>query len=242
MGTRRYVAILFSFLLTGCAGRQTGDEWRMLVDGQNLHDWVSQDPSKGDQWSTANAVALDADDPSKFAITPGVGVFVNCVSGKTENLVSKEKFGDVEAHIEFTAPQGSNSGIFFMGLYEVQVADSFGKEEIAFSDCGGFWGRKIDGEWVGGTPPLVRACEAPGVWQSFDVKFRAPRFDDAGNKVENARFLEVRHNGTVIHQNVEMLGPNSAHMDIPEAALGPLMLQGDHGPVAYRNVRMSPLK
>ena len=63
-----------------------------------------------------------------------------------------------------------------------------------------------------------------------------------GKKIENARFLEVRYNGHLIHENVEMEGPNSAHMPIPEAARGPLMLQGDHGPVSYRNVRIRPLK
>lgn len=234
MARRPHVAIFFCLVATGCAGQS----WRILVDGESLNGWVSQDPSKGEEWSTASAVSLDADDPTRFSITPGTGVFVNCASGLTENLVSREKFGDVEAHIEYTAPKGSNSGIFFMGLYEVQVADSFEKKDMRFSDCGGFWGRKIDGEWVGGTPPLVRACKAPGVWQTFDVKFRAPRFDKNGKKIENARFLEVRHNGQLIHKNVEMLGPNSAHMDLPEAPAGPLMLQGDHGPVAYRNVRI----
>ena len=79
------------------------------------------------------------------------------------------------------------------------------------------------------------------VWKTFDVKFRAPRFDTSGTKTENARFLEVRHNGVLIHEDVEMKGPNSAHMDIPEAPRGSLMLQGDHGPVAYRNVRIRPL-
>ena len=73
------------------------------------------------------------------------------------------------------------------------------------------------------------------------MRARHQGIDAAGNKTENARFLEVRHNGVVIHKDLEMLGPNSAHMDIPEAPQGPLMLQGDHGPVAYRNVRIKPL-
>ncbi len=91
---------------------------------------------------------------------------------------------------------------------------------------------------MGGVAPLANACQPAGKWQTYDVKFRAPRFDTDGNKTENARFLQVLHNGVLIHQDVEMEGPNSAHLDIPEAAVGPLMLQGDHGPIAYRNVRI----
>lgn len=217
------------------------DGWKTLVTGESLDGWHAQDRSRPHTWQTARSVAVDPKDNRSFTIRSGQGVFVNARTGRTQNLVSNEEFADVEAHVEFTIPSGSNSGIFFMGLYELQVEDSFGKEKIVFSDCGGFYARKVDGKWVGGTPPRVNACRAPGVWKTFDVKFRAPRFDTSGTKTENARFLEVRHNGVLIHEDVEMKGPNSAHMDIPEAPRGSLMLQGDHGPVAYRNVRIRPL-
>ena len=122
--------------------------------------------------------------------------------------------------------------------------DSYGKGIVEHSDCGGIYQRYVEAEGRGfeGHPPRVNASNAPGVWQSFDVVFRAPRFDAQGKKTENARFVEVKHNGVTVHENVEVTGGTRAHMQLDEAPLGPLMLQGDHGPVAYRNIRLTPLK
>jgi hypothetical protein len=84
----------------------------------------------------------------------------------------------------------------------------------------------------------VNATKPPGEWQSFDITFRAPRFDADGKKVSNAKFVKVVHNGKVIHENVDLTGPTrAAHWD-DEKPAGPIMLQGDHGPVAYRNLRV----
>ena len=94
---------------------------------------------------------------------------------------------------------------------------------------------------MGGEAPRTNSSKAPGDWQSFDIRFRAPRFDAAGKKMEKARFIQVIHNGTVIHENYELDGPTRASLDTPEAVKGPLMLQGDHGPVAFRNIRVRAL-
>ena len=80
----------------------------------------------------------------------------------------------------------------------------------------------------------------PGKWQSYEIIFQAPRFDARGLKVANARFLQVIWNGETVHQNVEVEGPTRAAMLGQETATAPLMLQGDHGPVAYRNVLIEP--
>jgi hypothetical protein len=87
----------------------------------------------------------------------------------------------------------------------------------------------------------VNASLPPGQWQTFDVVFRAPRFDASGKKTRSARFVKVAHNGKLIHENVEVTGPTRAATYNDEKPTGPLMLQGDHGPVAYRNVRVRPL-
>ena len=89
--------------------------------------------------------------------------------------------------------------------------------------------------------PRVNASRAPGEWQWLRIRFRAPRFDTSNRKTENARFLRVVLNGQVVQENVEVEGPTRAHMDLPEAAENPLMLQGDHGPVAYRNIYIRQL-
>lgn len=88
---------------------------------------------------------------------------------------------------------------------------------------------------------MVNASKAPGEWQSFDIAFRAPRFDAAGKKTENAKFLKVQHNGKLIHENVEVTGPTRSAAFSDEQAQGPLKLQGDHGPVAFRNIVLKPL-
>ena len=127
--------------------------------------------------------------------------------------------------------------------YEVQVFDSFGVEKSDYpgSECGGIYPRWINNQGVNGHSPRVNASKPPGEWQSFDITFRAPRFDANGKKIENAKFVKVVHNGKVVHENVDLTGPTrAAHWEDEkdEKATGPIMLQGDHGPVAYRNLRV----
>ena len=191
---------------------------------------------RGD-WFTVEAVRLDPEDPKHFVFAPGSGVGVNGPAGKTPNLASVQEFGDVEAHVEFVVPKDSNSGVYFMGRYEVQILDSFGKDKPVYGDCGGLY---RTGQWPG-SAPSTNAARAPGEWQTYDVVFRAPRFDAAGKKTANAKFEKVVHNGVLVQQNVEVPGPTISAMFNDEKSAGPLMVQGDHGPVAYRNIQIRPL-
>lgn len=197
-------------------------------------------PAKG--WQEVGSVALDKQDNTKLTSQPGSGIMLSAGHGKAVDLYTKEKYGDIELHVEFTISAHSNSGVYFMGSYEVQVYDSFGvvKDKYPGIECGGIYPEWINNQVVHGHSPLVNASKAPGEWQSFDVTFRAPRFDKAGKKIANARFVKVVHNGKVIHENVEVLGPTRGGK--PEQAAGPLRLQGDHGPVAYRNLQIRPVK
>jgi len=216
--------------------------WIELFNGRDFTGWRAAKEGATHEWCVAGKVTPRPDDEKQFAIEAGEGIFVNGEKGRTANIATELKHGDCEAHIEFVVPKGSNSGVYFMSHYEIQVLDSWGVEELKYSDCGGIYCRWIDKKPVEGTPPRVNASRAPGQWQSFDVIFCAPRFDGNGNKIENAKFVKVVHNGVVIHENIEVRGPTRAAMPGPERAEGPLMLQGDHGPVAYRNVRIRPLK
>lgn len=194
------------------------------------------------QWAIVGEAVMDPQEPKRLAVKPGTGVLYNGPQGRTVNLLSVAEHGDVIAHIEFMVPKGSNSGVYFQGRYEVQVFDSWGVEKPSYSDCGGIYQRWGPQGGYEGHPPRVNASRAPGEWQTFDVIFRAPRFDENGKKIENARFVKVVHNGVVVHENVEVTGPTrSAHFD-DEKPTGPLMLQGDHGPVAYRNIRLRLVK
>ena len=120
--------------------------------------------------------------------------------------------------------------------------DSWGRQAPSFADAGAIYQRWDEGRGAGregyeGHPPLVNVARAPGLWQQFRIVFRAPRFDAQSRKTENARFVEVYHNGVLVQKNVELSGPTRAAAFSDEKPLGPLMIQGDHGPVAIRNVR-----
>ena len=92
-------------------------------------------------WVEASEVSANPEDSKRLAWKPGKGALVNGPTGRTTNLLTSEEFGDIDAHIEFTVAQGSNSGVYFMGRYEIQVLDSFGNEKITKSDCGSIYQR-----------------------------------------------------------------------------------------------------
>jgi hypothetical protein len=118
--------------------------------------------------------------------------------------------------------------------------DSYGVADPTPGDCGGIykrWDESRSPKGFEGSPPRENASAPPGDWQIYDILFQAPRFDVDGKKIENARFKSVRHNGVLIHKDVELTGPTRGGRE-PEVAAGPLRLQGDHGPVVYRRVRV----
>jgi hypothetical protein len=217
--------------------------WTPLLNGTDLAGWHTQD-GKPLEWITTRAVRWDRYGPTHLSGKPAPGgSMMNSTKGKTSNIVTDPKFGDVELYLEFMVAQGSNSGVYLQGLYEIQVFDSYGAwEKLTSSDCGGIYQRWINNRGVGGSAPKVNACRRPGEWQSFQIWFRAPRFDASGKKIENARFLRVLQNGLPVQEDVAVDGPTRSHMLIEEAPLNPLMLQGDHGPVAYRNIYVRPLR
>ena len=221
-------------LIGGAAAAPAGGGKRVefLPAGGGLGEFVE---NVGD-WKAVGGVCKDPKNEEMLAWTDGAGAIVNGPKGRTRNLFTKHEHGDVEAHVEFMVPKGSNSGVYFQGRYEIQVLDSWGVKEPRHGDCGGIYQRWSKGKGFEGRPPRVNASKEPGQWQSFDVIFRAPRFDAAGKKIANAKFVKVVHNGVVVHENEEVTGPTRAAAFNDEKPTGPLMFQGDHGPVAYRNV------
>ncbi len=221
--------------ISGAGSGTVESDWLELVGTAFWQD------DRGD-WTPAGSVSLDPENDVRLAFEAGKWIWVNGPEGKTVDLHSTVDHGDVEAHIEFMVPRGSNSGLYFQSRYEVQIFDSWGVEEPKHSDCGGIYQRWKDEQGFEGHPPRVNASRPPGEWQSFDVVFRAPRFDPAGIKTENARFVKVVHNGVVVHENAELTGPTRAATFGDEVAMGPLMVQGDHGPIAFKNARIKRLE
>jgi len=211
-----------------------------LFNGKDLAGWRAPTGT----WTVAKGVSLDPADPEKFVIAPGEGILVNSAASHTVDLITESEFGDVEAHVEFCITRHSNSGVYLMGRYEIQVYDSYGvaKDQYPGIECGGIYPRWINEKDVEGHSPRVNASKPPGQWQTFDITFRAPRFDASGKKIANAKVVKVVHNGKVIHENIELNGPTRGPMAEDEKPTGPIRLQGDHGPVAYRNLRVRELE
>ncbi len=205
-------------------------------------DDLSAFQETGTNWQIVAQVRGDYQQVNDFSTQPGTGVLVNRVSDEAKaNLFTRMEHEDLDLEVEFLMPKGSNSGIYFQGRYEIQLFDSWGKEQPSHADCGGIYQRwdptRPEGkEGYEGHPPSVNASKAPGLWQNFRIKFIAPRFDQSGAKISNARFDEVWHNGILVHEAVEVLGPTRSAAFDNEVSHGPLMIQGDHGPVALRNI------
>lgn len=188
----------------------------VLFDGTSLKDWKN-----GERWEVKDGVAY---------------------SGKGK-IVSKEAFGDCQLHIEWTAPvpvKGSgqgrgNSGVFLMDRYEIQVLDSYNNPTYFDGQAGAIYKQ---------TPPAVNAMRPPGEWNTYDIFWTAPRFDDDG-KLLSPAYITAIHNGVLILNHFELKGDTPYHR--PPAyqqhpPTGPISIQ-DHGnPVGFRNIWVREFK
>jgi hypothetical protein len=187
----------------------------VLFDGKDLSRW-----NNGDKWIIKDGYAIAA----KTGIT------------------TKDSFGDCQLHLEFASPeevrgkgQGrGNSGIYIMGRYEVQILDSYQNETYFDGQCGSLYKQH---------PPLVNACRKPGEWQTYDIVFEGPRFED--KKLVRPGYVTVIHNGIVVQNHFELKG--GTYYDRPAAYTphgpkAPLNLQFHGDPVKFRNIWIRELK
>jgi hypothetical protein len=238
---RGRAACLLGLLLAGSAAAQYGDisdiklakpadkedakstpppsGAKLLFDGRTLDGWQRRDGKGKAPWKLLDNGVMQS----------GGG-----------DIVSTDKFdGHFKLHVEFRVPyepkgegQGrGNSGVYVQGRYEVQILDSYGLVSKD-NDCGAIYGVAA---------PLVNACKAPTVWQTYDIEFHAPKCEN-GKKVEPAR-ITVYQNGIKIHDDVKITKDNTtAGLGGDVCTPGPILLQ-DHGhPVQFRNLWLLPLK
>lgn len=203
---------------------------------------ISNKKEKKKNKSTTTAIS---EQPKAVTFQPGKGILLNINDeSKKDNLVSNWEHGNIELELEVMLPKGSNSGIYLQGRYEVQLLDSWGVNHPKYSDIGGIYRNweKEPGKIYMGKAPLSNPSKAPGLWQKLKISFHAPKFDGAGKKIANARFASVELNGVKIHDNVEVPLPTGGPIENNEKPMGPLMIQGDHGPVAFRNITYRLMK
>ena len=192
----------------------------LLFDGADLSEWEGKDGGQAG-WKVEDGY---------MEVVRGVG-----------NIHTRKHLGDCQLHLEWATPsevkgegQGrGNSGVFMMGLYEIQVLDCYRNPTYADGSTGALYGQY---------PPLVNACRKPGFWQTYDIVWIAPRFE-GGNLLSPAR-ITLLHNGVLVHHDAELLGPTSHRVLTPyrpHPPAGPVELQ-DHGdPVRFRNIWYRPL-
>ena len=212
---QRIIALALVMISVGCAGSRPRDAI-VLFDGKDLSKWQGKDGGEA-KWKLV-------DDAME-------------VNG-TGDIATRETFGDCELHVEFRTPEPKegqtgqnrgNSGVFLLNLYEIQVLDSYGLTP-AKGDCASVYNQK---------PPDVNAALPPLVWQTYDIDFRAPRFDSAGKKTESAR-VTVILNGKKVHDNVEILKGTSGKSPPEQPGDAPIRLQDHHHPVQFRNIWVVP--
>lgn len=236
----RLLAIAFAFITLSLPAR-ADEGWVDLL--ANPFE-AFKDASK--EWEVVGEVGINPENAKRLSAKPGKGIVYNGPKGTTKDLITKEKFGDIEVHLEFMIPQRSNSGIKLEGLYEIQIFDSHGKKTVDGSDCGGIYPRaELKPKYHHldkGIAPKVNAAKPAGEWQTLDIIFLAPRFDESGKKTGNARFVKVVLNGQLIHDNVEVPFPTGHAWHDKEVPTGPILLQADHGPIALRSVKVREYK
>lgn len=196
----------------------------ILFNGTGLSKWTAAHLGTG-AYTVSPHPAPWRSAPGYFEVVPGSG-----------DIATKEKFGDVQLHVEWMEPPGvsgasqnrGNSGIFLMGLFEIQVLDSYLNPTYADGQAGAIYG-----QW----PPLVNAVRKPGEWQTWDIVFEAPAF--AEGKRTRSAYLTVFLNGVLLHNHKEAMGPTvyrkvARYVDGPSE--GPIVLQDHRNPVRYRNI------
>ena len=164
------------------------------------------------------------------------------VSKSAGSIWTKEIFGDVQLHLEWSAPQSDeggqgagNSGLYLMGQYELQILSSHETETYADGQAGALYGQ---------FPPLVNASRSPGAWQSYDIVFRRPRFDPNGELLQPAR-VTLFHNGVLAQDSTELVGPTAWLQPKPYTAHPdqlPMMLQNHGAPNRFRNIWVRRLR
>ena len=192
-------------------------------------------------WQIVGKTFVDLTQKQTFVSEPGTGILLNIPGkGMSGNIFTAFEHSDIEIELDVMMPVQSNSGLYFQGRYEIQLFDSWAVSKPKYADIGGVYQRFDNSKLpkgYEGKAPRINAAKAPGLWQHFRIVFQAPRFNAEGIKTKNAIFKEVFLNGFLIHENQEVTGPTQGSAFNDEKPMGPFMIQGDHGAVAFRNIQ-----
>ena len=229
---KRLMAVMLVVVFASAAWVVAAEKAKAFLpfNGKDLTGWKSKGKDMG-FWCVGTA-KMDPAKESELVVDTTGKELINA-KGSGHDLFSEYTYGDALITLEVMVPKGSNSGIYVHGEYEIQVLDSYGKEDNpGGGDMGAVYGAQ---------PPTKPLYKKPGEWSTYEIYFQAPKFDADGKKTANAKLLKVILNGRTIHENLEMKGVTPGGVDGKEKAKGSLLFQGNHGPVAYRNIKIAAL-
>lgn len=232
-------ALAWFLLVITTAGVLAQEQESLPFPNLSLQD-LSAFRSPGPNWKIVGNVFADTKTDQLLEASPGKGILANLSDEKKRaHLFTRFEHGDLEIEMDVLMAKNSNSGIYLQGRYEVQLFDSWGKKDTKYGYMGGIYQRTdtVTNQGYEGSAPRVNACKAPGLWQKLRIVFQAPVFDASGKKISDARFLKVYLNGMLVQDDVSVSGPTRSAAFEDEQPLGPLMIQGNHGRVAFRNIR-----
>jgi hypothetical protein len=233
------------------------DGWKPLFDGKTLAGWKFRNPDARKVWVVCDDVRLDSGIlgrllPIGSGGSPSAALLCGD-DGRGSDIMTDEDFVDYQLHLEFTLPKGSNSGVYNRGLFEIQIFDSYGAPKLAFHDCGALYERAA---------PNENHARPPGQWQSYDITMTGKKLSLMWNRKQVYKDLDVRYGETdrMAFERLNQENPSKpealrvklrqengkyvgyfgeggtrSSLDGPDRP-GPILLQGDHGPVAYRNL------
>ena len=236
--------------------------WKPLFNGKDLDGWKFRDPNAKKVWVVCDQVRIDPSDdgqllPEGSGGTPSA-VLLCLGDGRGSDIMTEEHFYDYQLHLEFVVPRDGNSGVYNRGLFEIQIFDSHGVNKLSCRDCGALYERAF---------PSENHARAPGLWQSFDITMKGKKLSLLWNDKPVYKDMDVRYGQTDREAFARLMQENAGKPDALKVRLrnengtyigffgeagtrssldgpdrpGPIMLQGDHRPVAFRNLRIRRL-
>lgn len=233
-----FLLLCFSFIscTAGSDPKKTTSASSLPFNAVNLEDLsVFRDSPDTDPKIVGDAYA-DRDMKHHMETAAGSGI-LTIQSEESENAVLLTQFehGDIDLQLDFMAAKGSSAELLLQGRYGVRLTDSWLKASLVPEDNAGISPSEDPGDFQGSAAG-ENASRSPGLWQRLEISFKAPRFDESGNKIADARFDKVILNGEVVQQDITVDAPSSAIFEDEDLA-GPLALRALDGPVAIRNIR-----
>ena len=233
-GIASFLIICNSLIFPNIALAQSSDTLPTLFSLEDLSEFKNAPRN----WHLAGDIYYHLNNEKTSKEEKGKGIIINhSKGGDNGDLLTNFEHGDIDLEFDFMLPKGSTTGVYLQSRYGIRLNDSWSNAGSIVQASGAIYLPYKDNKQLAQViPPRMNVCKAPGLWQNLKVSFQAPKFDNTGKKVSNAKFNKVVYNGVVIHANIDLQGVNAQRMPGDETPLAPLMFSGNSD-IAIRNIR-----